>query len=136
MLLRGDSVYLDATVFVGSLSEAKDRLSQWRAYSSIGGGFSIGFDPKLIERQAKKQGFYLLKCEYDPEKQKAICAELISNGCRAAQEAEIRFPEQQEEKKQSVRTIGLWHGFVEPLMQIAPVLKNPSFEEEREWRDS
>ena len=65
LLLRGDSIYPEATVFVSSLSEAKDRLSQLRGYCPTGGGFSIGFDPELLERQAMKQDFYLLKCEYN-----------------------------------------------------------------------
>jgi hypothetical protein len=134
LLLRGDSIYPDATVFVGSLSEAKDRLSQWRGYCSTGGGFSIGFDPEVLERQAKKQDFYLLKCEYDPVKQRAICEELISAGCLAAEEAVRQTPSTNEQSNESTQTAGLWAGFVEPFMRIAPALKNPSFEEEREWR--
>lgn len=137
LLLRGDSIYLDNTVFVGSLSEAKDRLSQWRAYCATGGGFSIGFDREVVERQATKQDFCLLKCEYDPVKQRAICDELISDGCRAAEEAVARYfqsPPPHEESKETIQTIGLWHRLIESCMRIAPALKNPSFEEEREWR--
>jgi hypothetical protein len=134
LLLRGDSIYPDATVFVGSLSEAKDRLSQWRGYCAAGGGFSIGLDSELLERQAKKQDYYLLKCEYDPVKQRAICEELISEGCRAAEEAVKQPPPPSGQSKEQIQTIGLWARFVEPFMRIAPALKNPSFEEEREWR--
>src|ERR1700687_3960405 len=102
-------------VFVGSLSEAKDKLSQWRGYCPTGGGFCIGFSPDLIERQARTQGFHLLKCEYDLERQTAICAELISDGCRAARDAEAGVP---EEKKATYDTVGLWHHFLEPLLRI------------------
>lgn len=122
---------------MGSLSEAKDVLSQWRAYCPNGGGFSIGFDRGLIERQANKQDFCLLKCEYDPIKQEAICDELISDGCRAAEEAVTRYFQSDpphHESKESIQTIGLWHRLIEPCMRIAPALKNPSFEEEHEWR--
>jgi hypothetical protein len=131
MILRGESIYTEEMVFVGSLSEASDKLSQWRGYCPTGGGFCIGFSPELIEKQARTQDFHLLKCQYDLDQQTAICAELISDGCRAAMDAEAGVP---EGKKATYNTVGLWHHFVEPLMQIAPALKNPSFEEEREWR--
>jgi hypothetical protein len=86
-ILRGGlPLRANETVFVGSLSEAKDKLSQWRAYCPNGGGFSVGFDPQLVLRRAETQGFHLLKCEYDPERQRALCAELISEGCRARRE--------------------------------------------------
>jgi hypothetical protein len=137
LLLRGESVYLDKTVFVSSLSEAKDLLSQWRAYCPTGGGFSIGFDHKLIMRQAKKQNFCLLKCEYDATNQKAICDELISDGCRAADEAVTTYSKSaapHKYGKKSIQTVGLWHRIIEPSIRFAPALKNPSFQEEREWR--
>jgi DUF2971 family protein len=116
LLLRGGDAYLDSAVFVCSLSEAKDKLSQWRAYCATGGGFSIGFDAALIERQAKKQDFQLLKCEYDPDKQKAICAALILAGCRDAQWAVQANQQDRKTTKEQFQTIGLWHGFVEPIM--------------------
>ncbi|MGD1214086.1 MAG: DUF2971 domain-containing protein [Terriglobales bacterium] len=142
MILKGEPFYQDRTVFVGSLSEAKDKLSQWRAYCPNGGGFSIGFAPELIERQARKQGFELLKCQYEPIKQEAICAKLIAYGCTAAEKIQADDlrgrpvqPERNEKDDQkSAQTAGIFLGFVEPLMHIAPALKNPSFEEEREWR--
>jgi hypothetical protein len=134
LLLRGDAIYPDATVFVGSLSEAKDRLSQWRGYCTAGGGFSIGLDPELLERQARKQDYHLLKCEYDPVKQRDICEELISEGCRAAEEAVKQSPPTHGQSKETIQSTGLWAHFVEPFMRIAPALKNPSFEEEHEWR--
>jgi hypothetical protein len=141
-LLKGESLYQDATaLFVGSLSEAKDKLSQWRAYCPNGGGFSVGFAPELMERQAEKQGFKLLKCQYEPIKQSAICAELIENGCTAAEEAQAYLgkrpvqPERNEKVDQRVaQIVGIYEGFVLPLMRIAPAIKNQSFEEECEWR--
>ncbi len=127
MLLQGLPFCTDTTVFVGSLSEAKDKLSQWRAYCSDGGGFSIGFDHKLIENQAKKHGFKLLKCEYNSANQESICAELISDGCRAAEEAESRFSKQEEPNREGLTAAGLHCGFVMPFMEIAPALKASQF---------
>lgn len=136
LILRGVPFYSGEMVFVGSLSEAGDKLSQWRAYCPTG-GFSIGFDPKLIQLQAERQQFQLVKCEYDVERQRAICNALVAQGCSAARECE-RMPEVNPKlrttSKESLQTLGLWHRFVEPLMRIGPALKNPSFEEEHEWR--
>jgi len=69
-----------------------------------------------------------------PAKRRAICEELILDGCSAAEEAVRRTPPTQGQSKETIQTTGLWAGFIEPFMRIAPALKNPSFEEEREWR--
>ncbi len=128
-LLDSERTFEDPMVFVGSLSEAGDKLSQWRGYCPTGGGFSIGFSPDLILRQAAKQDFQLVKCEYSLKTQTAICEDLISAGCRAAIESLPR-----EDPRLKRRPHGLWHSCLKPLMRIAPALKNPSFEEEQEWR--
>ncbi len=141
LLLKNESRYKDDAVFVGSLSEAKDILSQWRAYCPNGGGFSIGFAPELLERQAEKQGFNLLKCEYEPTRQSALCEELIRNACTAAEKAQAalrdRPPDFLRGEKLSQRiaqVYGIYEGFVIPLKSVAPAIKNPSFKEECEWR--
>jgi hypothetical protein len=122
-LLENLPSYTDHMIFVASFSEAKDTLSMWRAYCSAGSGFSIGFDSRVVENQAKLQDFKLLKCEYDPEKQKAICEAMISDACQEAQEVEGRG-----------RESALNYSFFLSFMSAAPALKNPSFQEEREWR--
>lgn len=114
-------------VFVASFSQEKDKLSQWRAYCNHGGGFSIGFAPELIARQAKAQGFHLMKCEYDPEKQKALCEEIIREGCRAASQTDNMREERNRDLKMLME-LGI------PILSMAPVLKNKSFKEEQEWR--
>jgi hypothetical protein len=50
-----------------------DRLSQWRAYCSGGNGFSLGFDPRLIDEggrgeiiESRPYLTYLHNCVYDP----------------------------------------------------------------------
>ena len=127
-LLDATNVILAQTmVFVASLSEAGDRMSQWRGYCPTGGGFSIGFSPQLIHQLATRQGYDLVKCEYDVKEQTAICEELISEGCRAAKEYELKETFRRE-------PAGLWRGLYKPLQRFAPALKNPSFAEEQEWR--
>ena len=125
ILLDDDLAWLgDFTIFIGSFSEAKDKLSQWRAYCSNEGGFSLGFDTGIIKRQAVFQHFALRKCEYDLKRQEAICDELISVGCNQAQ----------KKTTEGEKRMALLEHFVMPFILIAPALKNPCFEEEQEWR--
>lgn len=63
-----------------------DRLSQWRAYSSVSGGFSIGFDPHLVMKGwetclVAKTGAecYLKRCRYSAA-EKAAVAKSIGEG--------------------------------------------------------
>lgn len=127
-ILNSRSMFTDAMVFVASLSEAGDKLSQWRAYCPSGAGFSVGFDPDLIHQLAWKQDYQLFKCEYDLTEQSAICEHFISAGCNKAREHEGK------EKLSGRMSGGIWQEFLKPLMSIAPALKNPSFVEEQEWR--
>jgi len=113
--------------FVASFSQEKNKLSQWRAYCDHGGGFSIGFAPGLITKRAQAQGFHLVKCEYDPEKQEKLCEENIADGYRAASQVKGMRMKLSENVKMLAE-------FGIPLLSIIPALKNPCFEEEREWR--
>ena len=50
-------------IFVFSLTERGNILSQWRGYTPRGElGVSIGFNQEGLERIAKQKGFVLLKC--------------------------------------------------------------------------
>jgi hypothetical protein len=135
----------DARVFAGSFSEAEDKLSQWRGYCPNGGGFSVGFAPDLIERQAKKQGFELLKCEYDQTKQRALCKKLIDDGRTAAKaarnQAELRVSPAQTEAEKKLAPwvaegVATYSNFLEPLrdIRVSAAIKHPCFSEECEWR--
>ena len=43
--------------YILCFSKNRDQLSQWRAYSDDGTGFSIGFDRKQLEKTAGKLGW-------------------------------------------------------------------------------
>ena len=138
--LRSLNHCMDGTAFAASLSAEKDKLSQWRAYCP-NGGFSIGFAPEVLERQAEKQGFATLQCIYDQAAQAALCAELIAHGCTAAQVAQpdpkvIAVDNDPEKRMAQVvaQEYAIWQGFSEPFVGIAASLKNPCFQEENEWR--
>jgi Protein of unknown function (DUF2971) len=107
-------------VFVASFSENPDLLSQWRAYTGGGAGFSIGFQTENILSRAVKQHFRLVKCIYDPSIQKRIIKKLLASVC-------AHYVRTREFTLVSLRCALLMAG-------VAAVLKHPSFAEEREWR--
>jgi hypothetical protein len=107
--------------FVGSFSERGDSLSQWRAYAGNGIGFSLGFEPDHLKRCAENQGYKLRRCNYDEDDHIALIdelvAKLIGHGSRP------KF------HRKDVAFL-----FYNDLASVAPLLKHPSFSDEREWR--
>ena len=106
----------EGQIFVCSFSEEGDLLSQWRAYSSNTGGISLGFNTTVLKRVALSQGFDLQKCIYDEGEQKRILRRLVRET--------IKTPSLNAASRRLARR----------LEEIVPVLKDPSFAEEREWR--
>jgi hypothetical protein len=62
-----------------SFCERDDLLSQWRGYSTAGGGVSIGFRSKYLEALAAKQGGRLGRCIYDSRVQHEVVKKLIDD---------------------------------------------------------
>jgi Protein of unknown function (DUF2971) len=101
-------------LYVGSFSEKRDLLSQWRAYTHGGVGFSVGFDRDRLKKLASMQDFRLVQCVYTPERQASKIEAIVS-----------KFADYKND-----RITNCVHG----LLLAASKLKHPSFREEREWR--
>lgn len=120
-------------IFVFSLTEKGNLLSQWRAYTPSGAaGVSIGFSKKDLEATAKPKGFVLIKCLYDRKEQldvlNATLDEILS-----------KF----ENDRTSIDTIGrpqnqkyllYLQKHSKRLLQVFCRIKDPFFQEESEWR--
>lgn len=125
--------YANSTVFVASLSEEGDSLSQWRAYGGKAGGdhatgYAIEFSPELLRLAAAKSAMTLVKCEYDLEAQDAIIEEFIDQtieSCLAKYKADTYYDDSQEYLSAEM---------AELLERYAVLLKPPAFSAEREWR--
>jgi hypothetical protein len=105
--------------FVGSFSEHGDLLSQWRAYTPNGIGFSIGFKYQYLIDLAEKQQCRLVKCVYQKAEHDVIVEELITLGGRLVNGGEY-------EDAVTAFFLGFYN--------VAPAMKHPSFSEELEWR--
>jgi hypothetical protein len=112
-------------VCLASFSEDGDSLSQWRAYASRG-GFCIGFAGAGLAELVVPHKFYLARCLYDRDQQRELARALI----------EEVLEENLERNKQPDPDNDLPKGgnLLAYLNRYAPILKDPAFAEEREWR--
>jgi hypothetical protein len=129
-----DNIHTIQTVniCVISLSQKRDLLSQWRAYGGSVGGFSIGFKSSNLIACAAQQGFYLVKCVYDEDKQKQMISELIDE-CLAV-EFNTVGTKIDPNRPRTIFVLRTGGEFRTKLASIAPIIKHQSFREEDEWR--
>jgi len=112
-------------ICVCSFSEDGDSLPQWRAYADASSGYSIGFSGEFLAKIAEKQNFYLVKCIYDPLEQRALIRALVDEVLEENIKGE---PWDEEDHIPVGGNLGAY------LHLYAPILKNISFKDEREWR--
>ncbi len=117
-------------LFGSSFRAHGNLLSQWRGYSKVGKGVSIGFDPNYILACARAQSFQIGKCIYDASSQQNLITQVIDGVERLADKHKNMNHKQQD--SQPYRKI--FECIESDLLRIAAILKHPSFEEEDEWR--
>jgi hypothetical protein len=122
-LLSIPDLALESQTFVCSFSEDGDQLSQWRGYCPGGHGFSIGFDYSRFRRHIDRQRLILEKCIYNPNKQR----ECIGGFVKEEIEPMLRGLTADNLTKRMAESMVL-------LFHVLPILKDKSFEEEKEWR--
>jgi len=115
-------------VYVASLTEERDLLSQWRAYCPPGGGYAVGFPAQQLRAMAIAQAFLLVPCVYDHQRQYSVAMEIIQvhvNRFCAALDAGYASEEAIQQ---------ILEEFIEDTVRYGPILKHRSFGEEKEWR--
>jgi len=118
-----------AEVYVSSFTENGDQLSQWRAYSAPAGGFAVGFTSRLLARSTdSNRHWFLAPCVYDSQNQWEIIRSVFQIAAESAEENRRAGIDHDRVFRESFKLIGR----LIPL--VAPVLKDPSFAEEQEWR--
>ncbi len=108
-------------ICIASFCEAGDLLSQWRGYGNQGKGYAIGFNLEKLTNIAKSQSFVLWPCVYNPTLQSELVDYLIESWCKDFFDLNVKH----EEMMKIVHT---------GVCQLAPILKDESFSEEKEWR--
>ena len=125
-MLKGINGIESMNVCVCSFSEERDSLSQWRAYGGSAAGFAIGFRGDFLYDVIQRNNFYLVPCLYDKTEQVDLIKALVDKVLK----------ENIDRKKDSIKDEFLPSGgnLVAYLHRYAPILKNSSFMEEKEWR--
>jgi hypothetical protein len=108
-------------ICISSFCEEGDLLSQWRGYGNLGKGYAIGFDLKELTRIAKFHHFVLWPCVYEPELQLELVRYLIDLWCQ-------NFAKKNISRKTMFASVDV------DICQLAPIIKDESFSEEKEWR--
>jgi Protein of unknown function (DUF2971) len=114
----------DGYLVVASFSEEPNLLSQWRAYAPAN-GYSIGFSTKDLMYHAKAAGFKFGKVEYDLGR----AVSFFKRKLKAFMQSKVI-----QKNAGSETNYDLIEDFVKFLMSTMPLVKHPSFEEEKEWR--
>jgi hypothetical protein len=100
-------------------SESKDQLSQWRGYAQDGKGISIGFDKKLLEKLNLISEYHIAFGKVIYNNAEEYAGEIVNDNI------------------QKFEYKGVGHVALELSQDYRmkfPFVKNPGFEEEREWR--
>ena len=129
--VAGD-VYHKTHYFTFCLSARADSLSQWRAYGGGGEGYAVGFNSSRILTSTEPDVTCVLaRMRYDDVDRKA----LVELGLNAAKKF---FTKLLHEDVDAADRLGIAHRanvMLSRFMMVAALsFKNPSFEDEHEWR--
>ncbi len=112
-------------VCVSSFSEVGDSLPQWRAYGAATSGYAIGVKGARLVELTAKLNFFLAPCIYDRSEQRTLVRALVE---------EVVEEHLERRRQPSERHMPPGGNLCAYLHRYAPILKDPSFSEEREWR--
>jgi hypothetical protein len=119
-------------LFASSFRSNGNLLSQWRGYSRLGKGVSLGFNSDYILQCAKQQSFQIGKCIYSCSSQERLISQVIDAVEVLAEEHAPDCDNQGKAVDHSYHSI--FDLIESDLLRIAAILKHPSFREEEEWR--
>ena len=119
-------------LFGASFRSNGNLLSQWRGYSSLGKGVSIGFDPTHLLKCAQSQSFQVGKCIYASSEQIALIKQVVDAVEILAEKRAGNAGDSKGHAAQSHYEV--FENIESDLLRIAAILKHPSFQEEEEWR--
>lgn len=118
-------------VFVVSLSEARDLLSQWRGYTPTSCGFSVGFDADGLSKAAwALHSMKLVRCVYTAEDQELFARSVLEH-CLGLWDRRDRGREKSGSAGPNVEAVFAFRIY---STFMAASMKHQAFAEEQEWR--
>jgi hypothetical protein len=119
-----------APYFVACFSTKENSLNQWRAYGRGEGGFAVSFDAEKLDKRILTLNGMLSPVNYDLAEQSNLVRELLLWGLSEYEKLAPNIsPEHRDEHRRDWAHMFLWRATA-----AAPIIKNPAFEEEGEWR--
>jgi hypothetical protein len=126
---RGMASFAGSNICVTSFCEHGDLLSQWRWYGEGGRGVSLGVSSRVL-RTLASGAINLWKCVYDERAHRELLGALLERLLSAYRDDRERHGGTLAAESRHE----LVERFLAGFLQIAPIIKNPNFAEEREWR--
>lgn len=120
-LLRSPSVY------VLCFSETRNDLSQWRGYTPHGRGVCLGINVHLLVNRMQKHGWQFQNVRYRQDSQLAFANAILT---RMRREASAEHSSDTRDK----HFASVIQGALPDLLQVAAMIKHPSFHSEQETR--
>ena len=130
--LRNAAVNAGINICVSSWSSKPDDLSQWRAYSGPGTGYSIDLKGSSLKEFAGAQDFILAACIYEKRAQERILQSLIEADLVKNIEQEKSHPARDDHERFMLEQNG--GDFAYHINRYASLFKHPGFAAEDEWR--
>lgn len=130
--LRNAAAGAGINICVSSWSSRADDLSQWRAYSGTGTGYSIDLKGSSLREFAEAQNFILAACIYEPSAQERVLRSLIDADLAQNIEREGSHPPEGDHERYMLEQNG--GSFCYHINRYASLFKHPGFAAEEEWR--
>lgn len=123
----------EAIVYITCFCCDGDLLSQWRGYGSVGGGYAVGFDASSLgetEFFMENPQVILRKVIYDSKLQRSI----IRKRLRLLLELQTEHLKHPNQRQAQQELIDCLQWFIFFLSECLNCFKDPTYEEENEWR--
>jgi hypothetical protein len=123
---------LSHRLYVACFSNAKNKLSQWRAYGSESGSFSIGFDSGELKEYAAEHHTDFEHCVYQKDQQESRVHFVIEH---ALADYRSRLEKADKVSADSMPPVDIAiNFFLQDFTKYMPILKDESYIDEKEYR--
>ena len=119
-------------LFVFSLTEEGNLLSQWRSYTPHGKGIAIGFNAQFLVEKVQANNLKIVKCLYESADQKELMTGLLNRILISYNREKATIDTLKPNPSQ--KYFKFMEKFRGDILQVFAIIKNPAFREEREWR--
>ncbi len=130
--LRNAVLNAGINICVSSWSSRIDDLSQWRAYSGTGTGYSIDLKGSALREFARAQDVILAACIYNKSMQERVLSSLVDADLSQNIEWETAHPQADDHERFMLAQNG--RSFAHHINRYASLFKQPGFAAENEWR--